>query len=187
MRAAIWVATAGLTAALGACAGEPKSERKGSTISCSVGRDGGAMSCRGDSAESQALAEMLTSGALSRAAAEAGTRAPAATPAAEAAAAPAPRVMNPNWLERPTAADLDRVYPPAAKAARLGGRVLMACDVAPDGALTNCVVVSETPADQGFGEAALRLAPRFRMSPLSGEGRPVGGGKVRIPITFRAR
>jgi hypothetical protein len=37
----------------------------------------------------------------------------------------------------------------------------------------------------GFGEAALKLAPKFRMSPRTNAGETVGGGRVRIPITFR--
>ena len=49
----------------------------------------------------------------------------------------------------------------------------------------DCSVVSEDPADQDFGDAALKLSKLFKMRPQSKDGVPTGGGTVRIPIRFQ--
>jgi len=63
-------------------------------------------------------------------------------------------------------------------------RVTLVCDVQAGGSLSGCVVDRETPAGQGFGQAILALAPKFRVEPLSADGTPTVGGKVRVPVRF---
>ena len=97
---------------------------------------------------------------------------------------PAPATIQaPNWIRKPTGADLARVYPAAAAKAGLGGRAVVSCDVR-GGLLENCAIRNETPEGAGFGQAALDLTPSFQMSTTTLDGHPVGGGYVVIPIRF---
>lgn len=104
-----------------------------------------------------------------------------------AAASPAPPgwpLTNPDWVRRPTGNDMARVYPDRATAKSLNGAATISCRVLASGELTGCQVLVETPSGEKFGEAAMRLAPLFRMRPQTTDGRPVEGGTIRIPIKF---
>ncbi|NDC60114.1 MAG: energy transducer TonB, partial [Alphaproteobacteria bacterium] len=49
----------------------------------------------------------------------------------------------------------------------------------------NCRVGSEDPNGWGFGEAAVKISKSFQMAPQTVDGRPVDGGTITVPITFR--
>jgi TonB family protein len=104
------------------------------------------------------------------------------TPAAGAPEPPA--ILAPDWVAKPTVEDAQAVYPKAAAEKRLEGRATLKCGVSADGFLKDCASIAEEPAGQGFGAAALAIAPKFRMAPVAKDGMRVAGGVVRIPIRF---
>jgi protein TonB len=100
---------------------------------------------------------------------------------------PAPHVAtiaSPNWLELPTAGQLDAGYPRGALRRGVSGRAVMNCVVTEEGTLSACSVISEDPPDMGFGEAVLALSDKFRMAPTLPDGRSVAGARVTIPMLF---
>lgn len=84
----------------------------------------------------------------------------------------------------PDADDLARYFPDRAQRMNQNGSVRMSCVVTASGTLQDCSVVSETPADFGFGESAVKMAKLFKMAPKTEDGSPVGGARVTIPIRF---
>ena len=89
----------------------------------------------------------------------------------------------PDWLKKPTADQLHAVWPTKAMKSGLSGEAIISCKVTTAGALEACKVRSEKPEGAGFGDAALLLAPSFRMKPAMRDGQPTVSS-VAIPITF---
>ena len=122
--------------------------------------------------------------------AERGDGPPQITPQVNAAevttsvTAPPAVIRNPTWLRKPTGDQMERVYPRRAAEAGLSGRVSLRCAVTVSGTLTDCSVISETPAGEGFGLAAIKLSRHFRMNPGTVDGQPVEGAQVNIPLQF---
>jgi len=94
------------------------------------------------------------------------------------------QVVRPHWRKIPNGDDMARFYPEDAVRRGVSGKVVMSCTVSKEGTLYACTVVSETPPNEGFGAAALKLAPYFEMTPQLEDGRTVNGGMVRIPVVF---
>jgi len=95
-----------------------------------------------------------------------------------------PDIRNPTWLRRPGATEFARFYPDRAQRMGKEGSATITCAVTAAGSLTGCRLVRETPEDYGFGDATLKLAQYFKMSPRTVDGRAIEGGQVTIPIRF---
>jgi len=89
------------------------------------------------------------------------------------------------WHREPSAEDFAAKYPAAAKQAGLGGAAAIRCRAKSDGALDGCIVLVEEPKGQGFGAAALSLAPLYQLT-APAAGQSLDGAVVTIPIRFGA-
>jgi hypothetical protein len=87
------------------------------------------------------------------------------------------------WRALPSAGDFQAAIPKTENGVN-NIRVALVCDVAAGGTLAGCAVEKEEPAGQGYGAAALALAPKFRVGLLSASGVPLVGAKVRVPIRY---
>jgi len=88
------------------------------------------------------------------------------------------------WRRRPTGEELERLYPPAARDRSIEGKATVRCVVAADGRLGNCIVLSETPAGMGFGDASVRAAELMEAEPTR-PGTIIEGRAVAVPFVWK--
>ena len=89
--------------------------------------------------------------------------------------------VTPIWAARPSIADLALYRPLRAKG---GGHVELSCSLQYDGALNGCFVIREEPSGQGFGQAALKVAPYYRAASKPIDQKSILGRTVRVPVDF---
>lgn len=109
---------------------------------------------------------------------------PLAILAAVGLAAGQPAVIEPSWIHQPTAAEMMAYYPPAAAKAKATGLVVLLCTVKTNGYAEGCAVESESPAEQHFGDAALKLSRLFQFHPKTIDGQAVDAA-IKVPINFK--
>ncbi len=76
-------------------------------------------------------------------------------------------------------------YPRIARAHGLAGVVKLSCEVSREGRLTECQVLEESPAAQGFGAATQSLAKIFTLAPVDRDGAPSAGRTYVFKIEWR--
>ena len=94
----------------------------------------------------------------------------------------AARPVETSWEEQPNSDVFEMTLPQYAPEGRIEVSVELDCLVIEGGRL-NCVVVSERPLNQFFGEFALRLSNNFRARLVS-DGQSILGGRARVPVTL---
>jgi hypothetical protein len=96
------------------------------------------------------------------------------------------QIWEPQWLERPTAAEYQAVRPTSGPGATISGGARIRCDITADGRLAPCMVEKESPAAMGFGQAALTIAPKYRVATTTRAGAPIVDGFLRVTFDWRA-
>jgi len=89
----------------------------------------------------------------------------------------------PSWFVYPSRDEFAWVYPDRANRMGVSGHARLACTVLPTGEAVACSVISEDPADQNFGAAAIKLAPHFLLRPTTYDGEPVAAPAI-VPVKF---
>ena len=77
-----------------------------------------------------------------------------------------------------------RYFPERALDLGMEGRAAIICTVGESGALRKCSIASESPADFGFGAAAMKLAQFIEINSTTSSGQSTAGARVTIPIAF---
>jgi TonB family protein len=97
----------------------------------------------------------------------------------------APPVGKPKWASLPSLEDTRAAFAQLSQSGAGTLRVVLACKVQMGGGVGDCAVEDGASADQGVAQAALTLAPHFRLTTWTVEGLPTVGATVRIPLRYQ--
>jgi TonB family protein len=107
------------------------------------------------------------------------------TPPAAVSSAPAGPITDPQWESvHAYPGEMEKYYPPGALAEAASGVAILECTVTSRGTLDACKALQESPAGMHFGDAAVKLAARFKMKTTTRSGASAVGRVVRMPIEF---
>lgn len=92
------------------------------------------------------------------------------------------------WSSMPTSEDVVAIYPDAAREAGFKGdvEVDLRCYIDKDFGIDGCSVARESPAGYGFGEATLKLTPKFKLDAKVTRGEALVGYRMIIPVRFKS-
>lgn len=93
-------------------------------------------------------------------------------------------ITDPTWTTAPSLEEVKGSYPESADPSGAYGQATLRCEVGDSGRLSYCTIVSETPPDRGFGEAALRLSRLYTAAPRSRSGYATAGATVRFAVNL---
>lgn len=94
-----------------------------------------------------------------------------------------PHDVNPVLTKDATQQEVDEAYRYLGMEA-LEGKAVLECLVRSSGSLSDCRIMSETPANRGIGELAIRISAARLFTPATKSGVPVDGLPIRLPYTF---
>lgn len=83
-----------------------------------------------------------------------------------------------------TSLDPSRYYPERAQGLHVEGKTTIKCTLPENGRLTDCVVLSESPAGYGFGDAAIKMVTRSRVDIKASGLQDLVGRQISIPVAF---
>jgi protein TonB len=87
-------------------------------------------------------------------------------------------------MVKPTDLQMRKANPSRARLALVSGGAVISCLVTPRNRARDCHILTESPRDYGFGDAAIQLSIHFRIKPPERDGRPRHDVRVRIPVYF---
>ena len=90
------------------------------------------------------------------------------------------------WRKAPTVAEVLAAYPAKARAANVGGTVVLDCKITEAGGLSNCRTIRDDPDGFGFASAARGLTDRFETPTRTDKDESIVGGRAHVTIAFSA-
>ena len=93
-------------------------------------------------------------------------------------------VLDPPWDATPSAEQVRAAWPANAKDAG-SGQVALRCGFGKTGGLMRCDIISEIPANRGFGKAAKSLADSFKVHFEPDQKKDLDDYNVDVPFRFR--
>jgi protein TonB len=82
---------------------------------------------------------------------------------------------------------LDLFYPERAQRLGISGEAVATCQVAEGGLLQDCAILSATPGDNGFDQAATKLLANAKTDLLTKSGEPTAGRTLNLTVKFVSR
>jgi hypothetical protein len=86
------------------------------------------------------------------------------------------------WRQKPNGADIAQIYPPKAQRDAKAGWAVVECLTLETGDMKDCKLLGEAPTGYGFGEAALKLTPKFKIDAKKTDPAILKDGVIAIPI-----